>query len=434
MIIEPGLIPLAFAVLALMALSAVPLAAATFFAAALLVCLNPNPLPDGFFLNYSLAMRLNSPALISIPLAALAGELALASGHAAGLLETADAIAGTGRRSVGARAILGCAFLGAVSGMGPAAAREQTRRLLRSPPPDGFRREDAAGAIAAAAGLCVIIPASPALTIYAAAAGLPANIVFTASFLPGVLAAAALLAASRFFPRLADNPAVAAEIPPIRRRAALWRAKWSILLPVLTLATLFSGFFNAPEAAAFASAYAAIACLRRPAGLAAIMDAMRQAALAAAEILLLVGVAGLFLSLLEAAGFQQRLAERLFALAGGSGGAIILMNLLLLAAGCLLDLPAIVALAAPLLLPLAAKCGLSPPHFGAMLAVNVAVGLLTPPQAANLAAAAREAGTGSRQSARASLPFLAALLLCLAATAAVPELSLWLPAWFGWPV
>lgn len=436
MTIDPGLLPLAFLILLLLAACAVPLAAAVFFAAALLLLLNPAPLPDGFYLNYSLALKFNSPALISIPLSALAGELAVAAGITERLLDVADALAGRGRHAAGISGILGCTLFATVSGVGPAAVSAEGKRLIPEMLEAGYSRPFAAGSIAAAAGLSIVIPASIPLTVYAATTGVVTNAVFAASFLPGLLAAGLMLVAVVFFAgpgNRADGSRTSARTKS-QLTGALHRSKWAIALPLCLLSGLFSGFFTAPEAAAFASTYAALIGLfvhrsLRPAD---IRVCLVRAATSASAVLLVVGIGGLFSALLEACGFSERLGDALYLAAGGKAGSIILINLILLVAGCLLDMPAIICLLLPPLLPLAAKCGLPPVHFGAMAVLNIAIGLVTPPQAHNISTAARLAGTSVWQTARGSLPCLAAMLVALAVVSAVPELALWLPSALGW--
>lgn len=436
MTIDPGLIPLAFLLLTVLALLTVPLAAAVFFSGVLLLFLNPDPLPQRFMLSYSLAVRLNSPALISIPLFALAGELAVAAGITERLLNVADALGGRGRHAVGTRTILGCTLFAAVSGVGPAAVTAEGKRLIPEMLRAGYSRETAAGAIACAAGLSIIIPASIPLTIYAGTVGIATNIVFTASFFPGLLVAGALLAAMGVYSRLRLSER-RHRSPALGRRVLVVReAAWSLLMPVLVLSFLFTGFLTAPEAAAFASAYAvAVGMLaHRSMRWFDVRAALARAAVAASTVLLLAGVGSQFAMLMDACGFSERLGEDLFRLAGGKLASILLLNVILLVAGCFMDMPAIISLLVPLLLPLAVKCGMDIPHFGVMVVINLAIGLVTPPQAYNITAAAEEAGVGMWPAARGALPFLGTMLACLLAVAYLPELSLWLPRLFGWPV
>ncbi|MCC8179791.1 MAG: TRAP transporter large permease subunit [Planctomycetes bacterium] len=422
---------LAFAILAV---CATPLAATIFFAALIALFANPAPLPPDFLVSYSLAMRLNSPALISIPLFALAGELAVAAGISDRLLMLADALAGGGRHRLARQTMIGATLFASVSSVGPAAVAELGKKHMPAMLRAGYKPGIAAGMLAAAAGVALVIPASIPQTIFAAATGLQTNIIFTACFVPGIILPALLFIALVARDKLVffqEQPGVAAEY---QVRTALRRAGWSLLLPLLVLSSLFSGFFTAPEAAAFASAYSALIGFFRHRTLTrhAVWQSLVRAGVTAAAILLLAGVAGLGIQLLNSAGYLDALAGLLHRAAGGRAMVIVLLNIILLAAGLVLDTPAIITMIAPLFLPLAAKLGISLPQFGAMVVVNIAIGFVTPPQAYNLTAAAEAAGTDVRTAAHGSAVFLLAMLALLLAVSFIPQISLWLPAVFGW--
>lgn len=434
--VDPGLLPLTFALLAVLSCLTVPLAAALFFSGALLLFLNPDPLPAGFFLDYSLAMRLNSPALISIPLFALAGDLAVSAGIAERVLNLADATCGRGRFAAGARTVLGCTLFACVSGVGPAAVAAEGKRLTPALTKAGYPRDIAAGVIACTASLSIVIPASIPLTVYAATTGLQTNIVFTASFLPGLLMALALLAAVALYAARRLGDASIRPAPMRRWRVVFWHARWAVLMPVLMLSFLFTGFLTAPETAAFGSAYAAMAGLfaHRTMRRADVREALVRAATGTATVLLMAGMGGMFVMLMNATGLTERLAETVFLHTGGRLGSIFVINMILLVAGCFLNMPAIITVLAPMLLPLAAMCRMSVPHFGVMVVMNLAIGLVTPPQAWNISAAAKAVELDMWEASRGAIPFMIAMVAVLAVVSYVPALSLWLPAVFGWPV
>lgn len=436
MTVDPGLLPAAIAILLVIAGLTVPLAAALFFSGGFLLLANSAHPSGDFLIDYSLAMRLNSPALISIPLFALAGELAVAAGITERLLDIADVVCGHGRLAAGARTVLGCSLFASVSGVGPAAAAAEGKRLTPALLRAGYPAAVAAGIIACSASLSIIIPASIPLTVYAATTGLHTNIVFTASFVPGVLMALALLAAVAVYASFQTDAPSLRPAPFGRWIVVLRRARWAIAMPVLLLAALFSGFLTAPEAAAFASAYAAVVGLlvHRTMRADDVRDALVRAATGSATVLLMAGMGGLFVMLMNACGVADRIADAVFSLCAGRAGSILAINAILLLAGCFLNMPAIITLIAPMLLPLAAKCAMSVPHFGVMVVMNLAIGLVTPPQGWNLSTAAKVTRTGMGRATLGALPFMLVMLAVLMLVSYVPALSEWLPGVFGWPV
>lgn len=433
--IDPTLVRAGLLLTGALAFVTAPLAACIFFSALAVLWFNPHPVPGDFFLEHGLAMRLNSPALISIPLFGLAGELAVFAGISERLLNLADAMSGRGRRSVGARTVLGCTLFASISGVGPAAVAAEGKRLAPAMLSGGYPKKFAAGAIACAAALSIIIPASVPLTVYAATIGVLTNIVFAASFIPGLVIAAALFLTMYVYSRFGGMGREPAH-PVMTLLPALFQARWAVLLPVMVLAFLFTGFLTAPEAAAFSCAYSLLVARLHGIrfGGRELIDIFGRAATGAAVILILTATSGLFVMLANLSGLSESAADLVYGGVGGRVGSILFMNALLLAAGCVLDMPAIITLIAPLLLPLAERCDMSLPHFGVMVVVNIAIGLVTPPQAWNLAAASAAVGIHPREAARGAVPFLAVMLAVLLLVSFMPELSLWFPRLMGWPV
>ena len=436
MIIDPHLLDLFFVCFGLLALLTVPLAAAVVLPVVVLLWFNSTPLPPDFFINYSLAMRLNSPALLSIPLFAVAGELAVASGVAERLLGVADLFGGHGSRAVGTRTILGCTLFATVSGVGPTVINAESKRLVPKMVRAGFTREAAAGALSCAAVLSIVIPASVPMTIYAATIGLPMNVIATSCFLPGLLLSALMLLVMHWYSRRRLVSQRLWRDPTRRWLVVLWGAKWALLLPLIILPALFTGFFSAPEAAAFSCVYCLAVGRFAHGGMdaAEVWNSMARSATGTAAVLLLAGVGSLFAMLMEGCGFSDRLADTVFRFCGGRAGSILAINILLLVAGCFMDMPAIISLLIPLLLPLVRMCGMQLPHFGVVVVMNVAIGLVTPPQAWNIAAAAEASGLDMWRTARAAAPFIAVMVGGLLLVSYWPGLSLWFPGLFGWPV
>lgn len=436
MIIEPHLIDILLGLILVLGLLTVPLAAAVFAAVVIMLWLNPVPLPPDFFMDYSLALRLNSPALLSIPLFALSGELAVESGIADRLLGVASLLGGHGNRAVGPKTIFGCTLIASISGVGSTAVNIESRRLIPRMVKAGYSKETAAGALACAAVLAIIIPASVPLTVYAATISMVPNIVATAAFLPGLLMAFTLLVAIDYHSRTRFSVKEYYLDPPKRWLRVLWKAKWAVLFPVTVLTGVFTGVFTAPEAGAYACTYCLVIgkFVHKNLRVRDVWKAIPRAAMGGATVLLLAGMGSLLAMLMEGCGFSERLADIVYGATGGRVGSILFMNVFLLAAGCVFDMPAIISLLVPLMLPLVEKCGMPMVHFGVVVVMNIAIGLVTPPQAWNIAAASQSAKVPAWKAARAAWPFVLAMVICLLAVSFWPNLSLWLPRFFGWPV
>ena len=127
-------------------------------------------------------------------------------------------------------------------------------------------------------------------------------------------------------------------------------------------------------------------------------------------------------------GMLQDLIERRKMSAGDT---MLSFNILLLIVGMFLDSPAALILFAPILNVAATSVGINPVHFGAVMILNLNIGLLTPPVGFCLFAAERIAGCGMPALIRAIAPFLGVNLIALALISYFPVLTLWLPRVLG---
>jgi tripartite ATP-independent transporter DctM subunit len=106
---------------------------------------------------------------------------------------------------------------------------------------------------------------------------------------------------------------------------------------------------------------------------------------------------------------------------------LLAVNLLLLGLGCVVEVTAVLVLMTPVLVPALSQFAIDPVHFGLVMALNLTIGLLTPPVGLAMYVTCAIGDVSIEQYARACWPFLAALLALLVLVAVVPELTLWLP-------
>ncbi len=439
---------------------AIPTPVAVFFASILFSQLAPSGLAGYFRHGSELAALFRSPGLISIPMFVLAGELAVAAGIAHRLCVCAESLAGgiagafagrggTGgsRLEVGLQGILGISLFATVSGSGPAAVVAEGKRLAGDLTGTGLPSSPSVAFAAAASMLCLVIPPSPALTLYAAASGGVTTLAFTASFVPGLLLALLLFATFHLMgggaaeprPGVTNCSAANVDGPDASARQNVFHGELSITLfalalPIIMGIAFFGGYLTAPEGAAFACAYAALyGWSRRVLNKAACINLLTRAAVTAGGVLFMAAMGGLFNAMLREHHLQDQFARMILGNYGHAGG-LIAVTLIPLLAGCFVETPAIVTLVAPFLLPLAERSGIGVVQYGTVIAVASAIGLITPPFAAINAAVEETFGFGGHTTPRHLLPYIIAAVSLLALTALAPELSLWFPRWWGWKV
>ncbi|MEZ5906995.1 MAG: TRAP transporter large permease subunit, partial [Geminicoccaceae bacterium] len=162
----------------------------------------------------------------------------------------------------------------------------------------------------------------------------------------------------------------------------------------------------------------------RTLGMAELVDAAGRAAVLTAKIMIVVAAASAISWLLTVQGVPQAMTEAVTEAGLSPLGFLVLVNLLLLAVGCVLDPTSSILVLAPLLAPIAAGLGIDPIHFGVVMTVNLAIGMFTPPFGLNIFVAQAVTAVPAAQIWRGIVPFLAVQLAALAIITAVPGLSL----------
>ena len=144
-----------------------------------------------------------------------------------------------------------------------------------------------------------------------------------------------------------------------------------------------------------------------------------------------IGTATVFGRVLAIERIPMMLADAITAAVDSPWVLLLLLNVLLLVIGTFMETLAAIIIMTPILLPLVIALGISPEHFGIVMIVNLAIGMVTPPVGVNLFVASRVAGVSLTEVIRGGLKPLAVLMMVLILLTYVPQLSLWLPSLFG---
>ncbi|MBL9167676.1 MAG: TRAP transporter large permease subunit [Verrucomicrobiales bacterium] len=216
-------------------------------------------------------------------------------------------------------------------------------------------------------------------------------------------------------------------------RAALWEAKWEILVPVVALVALFSGWATPVEAAAVTTLYAFLtqAVIHRDLHwFRDVPRVMTECGLLVGGVLLILGVALGFTHWLIDAQVPDLLVEWVTTRIHSKWVFLLAVNLFLLVVGCLMDIFSAIVVVVPLLAPLAARFGIDPLHFGILFLANMELGFLTPPVGMNLFLASYRFQKSMAEVTRAVLPMLFVLIVGVLVITYFPPLTLWLPSLF----
>jgi len=369
-----------------------------------------------------------NPSLPMIPLFTLAGYFLAEGGAPQRLIRLFNALFGGMRGGAAMVTVLGCAFFTSFSGASGVTIIALGGMLMPLLLSAGYSQKSALGLLAGAGSLGGLLPPGLPLVLYALVAKLPIEQMFLAGIVPGLLMVAVV---ALWGLRLAPGAARRSGGPDWREaRAALFAAKWELLLPLVAFAALFGGFATPVEAAALTAVYAFVVevfvygdlDLRRD-----VPRVMAQCGLLVGGVLLILGVALGFTNFLIDASVPERLVDWV-------GGAIHSrwlflagLNVFLLLAGCVLDIFSATVVLVPLLVPLGSAFGIDPLHLAIVFLVNMELGYLTPPVGMNLFFTAYRFGKPLPEVFRAAWPAFLVLGTALVAVTLLPWLATALP-------
>ncbi|WP_291797272.1 MULTISPECIES: TRAP transporter large permease [Brevibacterium] len=371
---------------------------------------------------------LNSFPLMAIPFFILAGHLMQVGGISERLIRFGNALIGHMTGGLAMAAVLTSMFFAAISGSGAATVAAIGSILIPAMLARGYDRGFTAANQSVAGALGVIIPPSIPLILYAVAANVSAGDMFLAGVFPGVLITLSLLIMAYVVSRKRRYAGLE-RVGGRELFTAFRKSILALLMPVIVLGGIYGGVFTPTEAAVVAVVYSVlVGFVYRQLSLRKLVDAFADSAVTSAIVMIVIGAAGLFAFYINVLGAPAQLAEAMTSLNLGIVGFVILANVILLIAGMFIEAAAAILIFVPILLPMATAFGMDPVHFGIIMVVNLAIGLVTPPVGLNLFVAADLTKLSMGRISKAVLPFIGVLLVDLALVSALPQLSLWLPS------
>ena len=390
------------------------------------------PLASVAVSQYSLATESLAPA---IPLFTLAGFVLAESKASTRLVAVFQSLAGQFRAGPPLVVVFVCAFFTSFTGGSGVTILALGPLLLPLLLAAKCREKNALGFLAGAGSLGILFPPSLPVILYFIVANSGGEVALSLEklFLGGAIPGFLMLGLLAFW-GATRVPAVSREkvlfsLREVRR--SLWTAKWELLLPVVALGSLFSGVFSTPAAAAAVTAlYAVIIETVVHRDLSFTRDLPKvfvQCGLLVGGVLLILGVAYGFTNFLVDAEIPDKALEWSAAAFDSKWTFLLALNLLLILAGCLMDIYSAIVVIVPLLIPLGAKFGIDPVHLAILFLVNLELGYLTPPVGMNLFLAAYRFDKPVLEVAKAALPVLVVFLIGVVLVTYLPSLTTFLP-------
>lgn len=372
-----------------------------------------------------------NPALPAIPLFTLAGYFMAEGGSSRRLVRLFLALSGWLRGGPAIATALICAFFTAFTGGSGVTILALGGLLMPVLLAARFSDKDALGLLTGAGSLGILLPPCLPVMLYAIIAKVDINTMFLGGLVPGLLLIVLTAAWGIWVGRRATP--VAARFDAREARQALWASKWELLLPVISLATLFSGWATPVEAAAVTAAYAFIVAVFIHRDLHIVRDCprvMTEAGLLVGGILLILSVALGLTNFLIDAQIPNALADWAEAHVQSRWLFLLGLNVVLIIVGSVVEIFAAIMIVAPLLVPIGLRLGIDPIHLGIIFLANMELGFLAPPFGLNLLLASSRLKRPVGEVARATLPLLAVMFIGVLLITYVPALTTALPRLF----
>ncbi|OAN77987.1 permease [Jannaschia sp. EhC01] len=377
---------------------------------------------------------LNSFVLLAVPLFIVAANIMNAGTISDRLLGFCVSVVGRFRGGLGHVNVVASLIFSGMSGSAVADAAGIGKIIIgMMTKGDRFPRGYAAAITAASATIGPIIPPSIPMVLYALVSQSSIGALFLAGIVPGLLMGAVLMGMNSF---IAHKRGFAMEAPvPLRalpRKTA--HAFPALLMPVILLYGIYGGVTTPTEAAAVAALYALLLAglFYRALSLRALYGIFVESARSSAVVGIVIGGALILNYIVVSENIPAMVADALVGIDMHPIVFLLLVNLLILALGCVLDATTIILVIVPLFIPACRELEIDLVHFGVLVVVNSMIGLITPPYGILLFVINAVTGIPLKEIISEIWGFLLVLVAALLVLLLFPGIVLWLPRTFGY--
>lgn len=368
--------------------------------------------------------------LMAVPLFMIAGQLMEAGGISRRIIDLANALVGWLPGGLAAVSVVSAMFFGGISGSAAADTAAVGGMLIPAMARNGYPPAFAGAVQAAGGSIGVIIPPSIPMIIFGFLTGASIGQLFMAGIMPGILMGCSLIVVAALLSRHGGFQATTGRFSIREVVLATRRAGWALGAPAIVLGGILGGVFTATESAAAAVFYALFTGLfvYRKLSLRAMPGILLNASVTASAVMFIIAQATALSWFLTVQEFPATVSAALSSLSANPVVLLLVINLVLLVAGTFIETTAALILFVPVITPLMPALGMDLIHLGAMVVVNLSIGMLTPPLGICLIVSCGLAGTRLGDIAVRVLPFLLVLAADLLLVAFWPPLTHWLPS------
>lgn len=368
--------------------------------------------------------------LMAIPFFILSGALMEGGGLSKRLVLFFDSLVGHLTGGLAIVTVITCMFFGAISGSGPATTAAVGAIMVPTMVEKGYDKKFAMALVAASGCLGVIIPPSIPMVSYGISVNASIATMFMGGFLPGILLGSLLIIVAVRSCKKNGFTGNGEEFSWAKVWAAFKEASWALLCPVIILGGIYSGMFTPTEAAVVSVVYALFVGLfcYKELNRKNIYTKFAEAACTHGTVNIIVGTSTILGRVLTLEQIPDAVAAAMLSISDNKIVILMIINLLLLACGCLLETNSSILILAPILYPVVASFGVDIVHFGIIMVVNLAIGFITPPVGVNLFVACGIGKIPFADLVKRIIPFLIALLIGLLLITYIPAITMALPS------
>lgn len=384
---------------------------------------------DPVIFFHRMANSLSNFSLIAVPLYVLAGNLCSETGITKRLVWLCNTLVGHIHGGTGLVNVLASMFFGGISGSAVADTSAIGGMLIPIMEDEGYDSEFAGGITMASSTIGILIPPSIPQCLYGICTGVSIGAIFMGGLIPGIFVGVLQMAMCYFLSRKRHYPK-RGKATGKERVSALREAGWAMGMPLIILIGCGCGIVTASEAGVMAVVYSIFIGLfaYEELDIKRLPKVLIDSVVTSSVALFIVGIASVVSWSINVENIPRHLTTFLTASVNSKYLVLLIINIVLFACGCFMDLVPVMLLFAPIFLPIVTKLGIDPITFGVAMTINLGIGLLTPPVGNCLFIASGIAKARPTKLFKASLPFVACNVLSLILVYLFPQLTTWLPA------
>lgn len=361
--------------------------------------------------------------LVAVPFFILAGDLLAKGKVSEKLVNFADSLFGFLKGGLSIVAVLAGMFFAAISGSGAATTAAVGTTLVPELKKKGYDEASSAALIAASGTIGVVIPPSVPMILYAVIANVSVEKLFISGFVPGVVMGLFLIGIAIYQARLRNYP-TGAKFEMMNILKTFKEAIWGLLTPVIILGGIFSGVFTPSEAAVIAVNYALFVSIfiYKDMKLKDVVNVITRSAMTMSVIMLIISTSAILSWILANWDIPTIIANNILSISSNKYVIMLLITTIILITGVFMETASALIILTPVFLPLVSKLGIDFIHFGLIMVMGLAIGMITPPVAINLYVASTITGLSIEKITKAIVPYMLGLLVVLLLLLYIPML------------